>query len=125
MSHIKTMFAGVAVAASLAFGSAVFAGDVEIVDASARQAGGKWTFSVTLRHDDEGWDHYADLWEVVGPDGSVLGQRVLAHPHVNEQPFTRSLRGVDIPDGIDEVTIRARDSKHGVSPATFALKLPK
>jgi hypothetical protein len=68
---------------------------------------------VTVKHDDEGWDHYADRWEVLGPDGEVLGTRVLYHPHVGEQPFTRSLGGVEVPEGVEKVVVRARDSVHG------------
>ena len=101
------------------------AGDVEIVDATARSSGNTWTFSVTLRHDDTGWDHYADLWQVYSPDGELLGERVLLHPHENEQPFTRSLSGVEVPDGVQEVIIRARDNVHGVSPQEFRLELPR
>lgn len=99
------------------------AGDVEIVAATARQTGATWTFSVSLRHGDTGWDHYADLWEVYTPDGALLGRRVLAHPHVNEQPFTRSLSRVQVPDGIEAVIIRARDSLHGVASQEYRLKL--
>nr|WP_319387470.1 hypothetical protein [uncultured Roseibium sp.] len=101
------------------------ADDVEIVEAKARQSGSTWTFSVTLRHGDTGWDHYADLWQVFTPDGKLLGERVLLHPHVEEQPFTRSLSGVEIPDGIDEVVIRARDSVHGVADQQYRLALPR
>jgi len=81
-------------------------------------------FDVTLRHADEGWDHYADLWEVTGPDDEVLGTRVLAHPHVREQPFTRSLAGVAIPESVRSVTIRARDSVHGRGGAEVELAIP-
>jgi hypothetical protein len=71
-------------------------------------------FDVTVRHDDEGWDHYADAWQVVDPaTGEVLGTRELLHPHVNEQPFTRSLRGVVVPDGVRHVVVRARCNVHG------------
>lgn len=102
------------------------AGDVEIVKAEASQAADNtWRFDVTLLHADTGWDHYADLWEVYAPDGTLLGKRVLAHPHVNEQPFTRSLSGVEVPDGTREVIIKARDSVHGVSPQEFELKLTR
>lgn len=101
------------------------AGDVEIVDATARQSGNSWTFSVTLKHGDTGWDHYADLWQVFTPDGQLLGERVLLHPHVEEQPFTRSLSGVEIPDEVDEVVIRARDSVHGVAEQEYRLTLPR
>lgn len=95
---------------------------VENVNAS--ESGGTWTFSVTLSHPDTGWDHYADGWEVLTQDGERLGYRELFHPHVNEQPFTRSLSGVAIPDGMTEVFIRARDNVDGwadSSIVTFTL----
>ncbi|MTI45778.1 hypothetical protein E1178_19410 [Roseibium hamelinense] len=98
-------------------------GEVEIVDAKASSSGGTWRFSVTLKHGDTGWDHYADLWQVIGPEGQVLGERILLHPHVEEQPFTRALSGVAIPDGISEVKIRARDSVHGFSDQEYTVRL--
>ena len=101
----------------------VIAGEVEIVDAKAERAGESWTFHVTLAHADTGWDHYADAWRVVGPDGTVLGVRELLHPHVNEQPFTRSLSGVSVPEGVAEVTIEARDNVDGWSSQRMRLAL--
>ncbi|WP_223385662.1 hypothetical protein [Oricola cellulosilytica] len=63
----------------------IFAGEADVTDVVAHLSeGGSWRFDVTVRHDDEGWDHYADRWDVVGPDGTILGKRVLAHPHVTE-----------------------------------------
>jgi hypothetical protein len=89
------------------------AGEADVVAAQAvRDGAGIYRFQVTVAHADTGWDHYADKWDVVGPDGSLLGTRVLVHPHENEQPFTRSLGGVAIPAGVDRVTIRAHDSVH-------------
>jgi hypothetical protein len=85
---------------------------------------GDCRFDVSLRHADSGWDHYADRWEVVAPDGRVLATRILYHPHVNEQPFTRSLSGVDIPAGIDHVIIRGRDSVHGYGGLEQRVDLP-
>ena len=100
------------------------AGEVEVVDVKAeRQSDGKWRFSVTLLHDDEGWDHYANRWDVVGPDGTVYGERVLAHPHENEQPFTRSLSGVSIPAGVTEVIVRGNDSVHGLGGKEMTVNL--
>jgi hypothetical protein len=88
--------------------------DLPVVeDVTATRMGDVWRFDVTVGHADEGWDHYADAWEVLGPDGTRLGLRPLAHPHVTEQPFTRSLGGVTIPEGVKTVTVRARDSVHG------------
>jgi hypothetical protein len=101
-----------------------WAGEADIVDAQAHAgADGTWRFVATVEHDDEGWQHYADRWEVVGPDGEILGTRQLAHPHVDEQPFTRSLSGVSVPEGVTTVTIRAHDSVHGYGGATVMVEL--
>lgn len=94
--------------------AAARAGEADVVAVEATQgAGDLWTFHVTVRHADAGWDHYADRWEVVGSEGTVLATRVLLHPHVNEQPFTRSKSGISIPAGVSAVTVRAHDSLHG------------
>jgi hypothetical protein len=90
------------------------AGEADVTAVAVKRlAEGIWRFEVTVAHDDEGWDHYADRWEVLSPDGSVLGTRILHHPHENEQPFTRRLSGVPIPPEVESVTIRAHDSIHG------------
>jgi hypothetical protein len=102
---------------------ACFAGEVSIVGVKVECAG-SCTFSVTLKHNDEGWHHYADKWDVVTLSGKLLKSRVLHHPHENEQPFTRSLSGVMIPAGESQVKIRARDSKHGYSEQEFVVDLP-
>jgi len=125
MPFRKLSVFGVQLLVAASFAVSAKAGDVEIVDATARQSGTTWTFSVTLKHGDTGWDHYADLWQVFTPDGKLLGERVLLHPHVEEQPFTRSLSGVEIPDGVEEVMIRARDSVHGVAEQEYRLSLPR
>lgn len=71
-------------------------------------------FSVSVQHEDSGWDHYANRWEILHPENrDIIATRVLHHPHEHEQPFTRSLNGVDIPAGIDSVIVRAHDSVHG------------
>jgi hypothetical protein len=111
---------------ALAPGGAVVAGEVEVVavEVSAR-SDGLFTFSVTLRHADEGWEHYADQWEVVSMDGeTVYGRRVLFHPHVNEQPFTRFLSEVAVPAGVAEVAVRAHDKVHGLGGVEMKVALP-
>jgi len=102
---------------------AAYGGDVSIVDVRV-ECPSTCTFAVTLEHGDEGWNHYADLWEVLTLDGRLLGARVLYHPHEDEQPFTRSLSGVAIPAEIERVKIRARDSRHGYGKQEFIVDLP-
>lgn len=79
-----------------------------IENIQAERQGDSWRFDVTMSHPDTGWEHYADAWRVMDMDGNELGLRILAHPHVDEQPFTRSLRGVDIPEDVTAVEIEAR-----------------
>jgi hypothetical protein len=106
--------------------AAACAGEADVLEVKiAKEGGGTYRFDVTVRHDDEGWKHYANKWEVVAPDGKVLGTRTLLHPHESEQPFTRSLGGVRIPEGIDRVTVRAHDSVHGAGGAEKEVTVPR
>jgi hypothetical protein len=116
----RFLFAGLLTLPGLALAGEADVVNVEAIEASA----GEYDFHVTVRHDDAGWDHYANVWQVIGPDGAMLGERVLLHPHDNEQPFTRSLMGVAIPDGIETVTVRAGDSVHEFGGAELSVKLP-
>ncbi len=121
MRYIRTV---VFIAALLP--AAAAAGEADVIDARAeRSADGTFRFSVTVRHADAGWDHYADAWEVLAPDGAVLGTRTLLHPHETEQPFTRSLSGVRIPDGITQVRLRAHDSVHGHGGSEITVTVPR
>ena len=104
----------------------VFADEADVVGVKIiKEGSGTYRFDVTVKHADEGWKHYANAWDVVAPDGTVLGTRVLAHPHENEQPFTRSLSGVRIPEGVGEVTLRARDSVHELGGAEMRVQVPR
>ena len=95
---------------ALFMASPVFAADPEILDVKVEKSGMLWHIDVTLLHADTGWDHFADGWEVLDSGGSRLGYRQLHHPHMHEQPFTRSLNGLAIPDGTREIFIRAHCS---------------
>jgi len=102
----------------------VSGGQVEIVNVEV-VCSSSCTFSVTLKHGDEGWDHYANQWDVMTMDGRLLKSRVLYHPHVDEQPFTRFLSGVKVPAGTSRVKIRARDLKHGYSSKEYTVQIPE
>lgn len=105
-------------------GVAAQAGGADVVGVKVNKTGDTFSFDVTVRHGDTGWKHYANKWEVVGPDGKVLGTRTLFHPHVEEQPFTRSLGSVRIPAGVKQVTIRAYDSEHGAGGKEMTVAVP-
>jgi len=106
--------------------AAACAGEAEVLSAeAARSADGSYLFDVTVAHGDQGWQHYADRWEIVDESGVVLATRVLLHPHTGEQPFTRSLSGVTIPEAMHRVTVRAHDSIHGYGGTAVTIDLPR
>ena len=93
--------------------------EVIAVDA-ALAVDGTMTFSVTIRSDDIGWDGYADRWEVLEGD-AVIGERVLTHPHVDEQPFIRSRSGIVV--HATEVVVRAHHSVGGFCGAEMLVPI--
>jgi hypothetical protein len=126
VAMVRKCFAAAVFAAVLLFPATGRAGEADVLAARAiAESGGTYRFEVTVRHADTGWDHYADRFEVLAPDGSVLGVRTLYHPHVAEQPFTRSLSGVQIPEHLGRVRIRARDSVHQYGGAAVEVQLQR
>ncbi len=87
----------------------------QVLFVTARQTNdGTWVFDTTVRHNDQGFDHYADAWEVVDLEsGEVLAERILTHPHDTEQPFTRSQSAITISDGTQRVVVRSKCNVHG------------
>lgn len=109
----------------LFFASPTFAGEADVIDVQVIKSGaGTYKFDVTISHQDTGWEHYANKWDIIDDAEEILGTRILHHPHVNEQPFTRSLSGVEIPPGLKTVKIRAHDSVHGYGGKIVSVKLP-
>lgn len=113
-------------AAGLAAAAPSQAGLADVLKVEIRPAGqpGHYDVAVTVRHADSGWDHYANRWEILAPDGGVLATRVLAHPHVHEQPFTRALGGVRIPQPLTWIRVRAHDLVHGYGGREVTVSVP-
>ncbi|MEX2626897.1 MAG: hypothetical protein WD225_08415 [Ilumatobacteraceae bacterium] len=96
----------------------------DIVDATAMTDGdGTWSFTVTVSSPYDTPERYADGWRVLGPDDTVLGEHTLLHDHASEQPFTRTQRGVQVPDDVEVVTIEGRDQEHGYGGGTVTVDL--
>lgn len=107
------------------FATSVYAGQAEVVNVKITLlSAGKYRIDTTLKHADTGWDHYANAWLVFDEDGNKIGERVLHHPHVNEQPFTRSLT-LTIPANTKNIVIKAQDSVHGINEKGKQVVLPK
>ena len=115
----------IAAVLALAFAWPAFAGEADVVGVTVKQrSAGVYDFLVTVKSNETGWEAFANRFEVLAPDGTVLGTRVLGHPHVAEQPFTRELYGVEIPAGIAQVTVRAHHKPKGYDGETMTVDLP-
>jgi len=101
-----------------------YAGEAHVKFVKFAEEAGVWRIDVTVQHDDEGWEHYANAWRVVTADETrkELAKRVLEHPHTKE-PFTRSLTGVKLPPGIQKVIIEAHDKVHEYGGETVTVDL--
>ena len=107
------------------FNSLLSAGEADVIKVDVKKDDkNSYNFSVTLSHEDAGCKHFANKWDIVTAEGIVLGTRTLYHPHVKEQPFTRYLSGIEIPDQIRTVFIRAHDSVHQYGGKTISVDLP-
>ena len=103
-----------------------FAGEADVVNVKINKTGIQtYSFDVTVLHADSGWEHYANKWDIIDNNGNILGTRVLYHPHENEQPFTRSLAGVHIPQEVRSVTVRAHDLVHQYGGKTVEVRVPE
>ncbi len=103
----------------------VQAGEVDVVKVQLKQQSpGTYSAAVTLKHNDQGWKHYADRWEILDLQGNLLATRVLAHPH-REQPFTRQLTDISIPDGVNQVRVRGHDLLHEYGGVDKIVAVPR
>lgn len=87
-------------------------GVASVTDLAVSGEENQYSFNVTIASDDLGCQQYADWWEVIDTSGKLLYRRILAHSHVNEQPFTRSGGPIAI-DENTEVYIRAHMNTTG------------
>jgi hypothetical protein len=97
-----------------------------ILDARlSRNPDGAYDVAVTISSPYDTPERYADGWRVLTPDGRILGEHILLHDHANEQPFTRTQRGLTIPPGIEEVNVEGRDLVYGYGGQTVTVAVPR
>ena len=97
----------------------------EVVKAELTPAGASFDLSVTLSSPYDSPQRYADGWRVLAPDGTVLGAHTLTHDHADEQPVTRSQNGLEIPAGVERVTVEGSDTANGYGGATLTIDVPR
>lgn len=97
----------------------------DVVEAELTASGATWSVAATVSSPYDSPERYADAFRVLAPDGTELGVRELLHDHAGEQPFTRSLDDLDIPDDVDEVTVEGRDLANGWGGDTVTVAVPR
>ena len=70
-------------------------------------------------------ERYADGWRVLDEQGNVLGTHTLMHDHASEQPFTRTQRALEIPEGVARITVEGRDLANGFGGGTLSIEIPE
>ena len=97
----------------------------DVVDAQLVPDGDAYDVEVTISSPYDSPQRYADGWRVLAPDGAVLGEHTLAHDHAGEQPFTRTQQDVEVPAGVEEVTVEGRDQRYGYGGGTVTVTVPQ
>ncbi len=96
---------------------------LDVIDANASKQGDYYRFSVTISSPYDTPQRYADAYRILDENGNELGVRILWHDHANEQPFTRSLNNVVIPEDVETVVIQGRDKQYGWGGKTIELTI--
>lgn len=89
-----------------------------------RASDGTWSVDVTISSAYDTAERYADGWRVLDDEGDVLGEQELTHDHADEQPFTRTQTGLEIPDSVSTVTIEVHDTENGYGGEPLEVDLP-
>ena len=119
MSRIYLLMASMVVSTSL------FAKEVEITKVELESTKSTWTVQVTLSHDDQGYDHYANGWRIVDAKKNILASQELYHPHDSKKPFTDSKTNITIPRGTKIIFVEAQAKPHGWSKQRVQIDLSK
>lgn len=96
----------------------------EVIDAVITPTGDTFRVEVTISSPYDSPERYADAWRVKASDGTELAVRELTHDHAGEQPFTRSLDGVEIPADVTVVVVEGRDLANGWGGGSLELSVP-
>jgi hypothetical protein len=95
--------------------------EANVVGVVVDERDGSYVFDVTLHHDDDGEEGYANWWQVERLDGTQLGRRPLLHAH-SRQPFTRS-ETIEIPEEVRCVVVRGHDQTHGYGGRAMVVRV--
>ncbi len=96
----------------------------DVVAAELTRTGDTYSLEVTMSSEYDTPERYADGWRVLDPAGDEIATMELTHDHASEQPFTRSQSDLEIPDGVEAITIEGHDLENGYGGATVEVAVP-
>ena len=96
----------------------------DVLEAELEPAGDAWRLTATISSPYDTPDRDADAFRVLTPAGEELGVRELLPGRADEQDFTRSLDGLEIPADVAEVIVEGRDQQHGWGGGTVRVPVP-
>lgn len=105
-------------------GSTADADFPDVLAAELTSDGDSYSLEVTMSSEYDTPERYADGWRVLDAEGNELGTMELGHDHASEQPFTRSQSDLEIPDGVETVTVEGHDLVNGYGGATVEVDVP-
>ncbi len=111
--------------ASLVLSLSLLAKEVEISKVELEPTGPTWTVHVTLRHDDESYEHYANGWRIVDAKQNVLASQELYHPHKKKKSFTDNKTNITIPNTAKVIFLEAQAKPHGWSKRRVRIDMTK
>lgn len=95
--------------------------ETNVVNVAFEPTDDGYRFDVTLYHDDDAEEGYADWWQIETLPGETLGRRKFRRAHGTE-PFTRS-KTVSVPDDVECVLVRGHDQTHAYGGRVVILDL--
>ena len=96
----------------------------DVIAAELSDEGDTYSLEVTMSSEYDTPERYADGWRVLDAEGNELATMELGHDHASEQPFTRSQSGLEIPVGVETVTVEGHDLVNGYGGATVDVDVP-
>lgn len=102
----------------------VLAGPANIAMVKITGIESSMTIEVVLKHDDDGWEHYADSVAIFTTAGEKLANVAIKRPHAGHDYISVRLNNLDLPEGTEALIIKGNCSIDGWvgQPVTVSLR---
>ncbi len=96
----------------------------DVIEAKVKKSfGGKYVAYVKIDHKDEGYEHFADRWEIFDQNGKRLTIRIIFSPTTEKETIESYLYGFAVPEGTKKLIFKAHCNKDGWGGKEYVLNL--